>query len=103
MTSPKASNSIANKVPSPRFDRMMERSPVNSIYYRNDPVKDDYDPRKLQKALSVTSKRRKNGAHLNWAKQKERDMKMYNQTEQMKNIKNENERYYQLQKILSEL
>lgn len=101
MMSCQACRNSSKNVPSPRFNRMMERSHVNSIYYRKDPIKDDYDQNRLNKAFGLTNKR--SDVHVNWDKQKNRDMSMYRQTEALKNIENENERFKMLQQILSDL
>jgi hypothetical protein len=90
---------IKKYMPSLSFNKMMDRSVVNSIYYRSDPIKDDYAQSRINKAISATSKR--NGSHIIWDKQKKRDMSMYRQTEALRNIENENERYRMLQQILS--
>lgn len=88
---------------SPKFDKMMDRSVINSIYYKANRVPEGYDDSKLQKAFSMRSDKKRNVAYLDFKKQKERDMKMYRQTEQLKNIENDNERYRYLQSILKQL
>ncbi|CAI2366354.1 unnamed protein product [Moneuplotes crassus] len=92
----------SKKVSSPRFNKMMERSNVNSIYYRTDDVRDDVDNDRLQKGINAVT-HKSSGAYINWDKQKKRDSLLYTQTEAFKNIQNENTRYELIQQMLKEL
>jgi hypothetical protein len=83
------------EVTSPTFSKMLERCEINSIYHKTTKVPDYYPP---PLPLKVST-----GCLLEINKQKKRDLLMYSQTERLKNIQNDNERYKLLQDILKQL